>query len=708
MDERLDVEAALAQAHRLQRVSQQLAEARNPQQVLDAVASSGVEAAGARAGLIALLDPTGRELELVASRGYGDASIREWLRFPVSAELPLANAVRRRAPLFIRSRQERDELFPGLSNRFHEGNALACLPLVVEGRAIGALGLSFEGEEVFDEERRRFKIALAHQVAQALERTRLYQAERELRRRMTFLARAGYLLSSSLDYRETLTQLAQLAVPQLADWCSVDMLSEDGTRIERLAVAHVDPAMVAWAEELGERYPPRMDSEHGVAQLLRTQEPQFVPEISDELLVAATEGAPGALEILRRLRLRSAISVPLVARGRALGGLTLIRSDTDRRYSEDDLELALDLARRAAQAVDNALLFREAQRQADASRALAHVADAVVLLDQRGEIRHWNPAAERLTGLRASDVLGRPAAELIEGWHQLVERVAAGSDAPREALPLPTPAGERWVSVRAIAFDQGVVYALRDVTSERELERVRSDFVATASHELRTPLSAIYGAIRTLRRDDIAMPSEQRAVFLEMIESQAERLRGIVAQLLVAGQVDAGSISMQLQPVAVDDVVKDVVDAARVVAAPSIELEHMVEPKLAILADRDLLRQVLSNLVDNAIKYSPDGGEVQVRAQPSGRSIAITVSDQGLGIPAELQTRIFEKFFRIDPALSRGIGGSGLGLYIANELTRRMGGRLTVSSRLGAGSTFALELPRARSRPARLRPCARR
>ncbi|HKT45187.1 MAG TPA: ATP-binding protein [Gaiellaceae bacterium] len=687
-----NVEEALALAHRLQVVSERLAEARSPQQVLDAVLSTGLEAAGASRGLIALLDASGEFLEIEAWLGYRDSTMEQWERFALRDDLPLSHAVMRGEPVFLHSQRERDELYPKLVGRSDEGNALTCLPLIVEGRAIGGLALSFDRDEEFSAERRRFKVALAHQVAQALERTRLFEAEELLGRRMAFLAEAGYLLSSSLDYRETLAQLARLVVPDLADWCSVDMLSEDGTAIERLAVAHVEPDMVRWAQELGDRYPPDPDSPYGVPAVLRSLEPQFTPVIDDELLVTASAGDEELLEILRRLELRSAITVPLVARGRALGAFSLVRSAGSPAYTQTDLDLAVQLALHAAQAVDNALLLRQAQREGDAARALAYVADGVVLVDELGTIRHWNPAAGRMTGIAPSDAVGRRS-DALPGWRELVAGVAVAEGAPIAVLPFSVTGTERWIAVRAAGFAQGVVYALRDVTADRELERLRSEFVATASHELRTPLAAVYGAIRSLRRTDVEMPGEQRELFLAMIESETERLRVLVDQLLIAGRLDAGAVEVFVRTFDVAEILEEVVHAARMTAPPSTTFEIAVAGRIDLTADRDLLRQVLGNLVENAVKYSPSGGIVGLAAREDARGITISVSDQGVGIPPDLQTRIFEKFFRVDPAQRSGVGGTGLGLYIAAELTQQMGARLTVDSTPGAGSTFTISFP---------------
>jgi signal transduction histidine kinase len=247
-----------------------------------------------------------------------------------------------------------------------------------------------------------------------------------------------------------------------------------------------------------------------------------------------------------------------------------------------------------------------------------------------------------------------------------------------------------------VSFDQGFVYTFRDVTADRELERMRSDFVATTSHELRTPLAAIYGAIRTVRRSDISLPDDQREVFLDMIEHEAEHLRTICDQLLTAGRLDAGDLSASLEPVDVVSLVRRVVATAEVGVARATVLRLAADHEsLYALADEDMLRQVLANLVDNAVKYSPDGGEIQIRACASDRRIEIAVEDGGIGIPHDAQARIFEKFFRVDANLNRGVGGAGLGLYIARELTEQMDGRLTLRSVEGRGSIFEVELPAA-------------
>jgi signal transduction histidine kinase/GAF domain-containing protein len=683
-------------ARRLQRVAELLAEAVTPQEVLEAILTEGVRAAEARAGAIGVLSDDGKSIELLAQHGYQGSVMEDWIRFPVAAELPMSQVVRTGEPLFISTLSERNELFPGLTQLGQDGSSLAVLPLAVEGRVFGGMALSFADEVEFDTERREMKVALARQASQALARSRLYAQEQSRRERMTFLAEASDLLSSSLDYQRTLRRLTHLAVPGLADWCAIDIAGENG-EIERLAVAHQDPEKVRWAYELQERYPPNPDDPHGVPQVLRSGEPEFFPQIPDEILEQAIGDDDELRRIVDELGLRSTICVPLTARGRTLGALTLIAAETHPPYTEVDFELALELARRAAVAVDNARLYGEAEKGANAAQALAYVADGVVLLDGGRVVLHWNPAAAAITGVDEAHALGKPVEEVVPAWAALTSHVplaAPGGPGERPVtVPLVLGGRELWVAVSAVDFGEGTVYALRDVTDEHALEKTRSDFVATASHELRTPLAAVYGAVRTLRRTDVQLSNEDRAAFLDMIESESLRLSNIVDQILLAGQLDAGAVELNLAECSPAEIAAGVIESASVHLPQGISLDLSADGAQSIVCDENKLRQVLVNLLDNAIKYSPDGGAVLIRLERDGAGCLIEVADEGLGIPSSEREKIFEKFYRLDPQQTQGVGGSGLGLYICRELVERMDGRLSVESEPGVGSRFTVALP---------------
>ena len=327
---------------------------------------------------------------------------------------------------------------------------------------------------------------------------------------------------------------------------------------------------------------------------------------------------------------------------------------------------------------------RQAEEAGDAARALAHVGDAVVLLDTRGSLRYWNPIAGDLFGLERGD----ERSDSLDGT--LAEFVGAGM-APR---PVKLAGGQRWLTCADSTFEDGRLLVFRDVTDEQRLERLRSDLVATAAHELRTPLAAVYGAVRTLRHQGQPLTPEMSARFLEMIESESERLRIVMDQLLVSAQLDSSDLRLDRQPVDVGQLCESIVASVNTGKPLDIELDvEQPETDVVFEADPDRLRQVVANLVDNAIKYSPGGGRIELRIAANGDTGTLAISDHGLGIPVEEQDRIFERFYRLDPAMTRGIGGSGLGLYISRQLVQQMGGTLTVNSQHGTGSTFTITLP---------------
>ena len=592
----------------------------------------------------------------------------------------------------------KDDNFPRAPAANEAGlHAAICFPLLSQQVLLGVIEFLSSAIGQLDERLLEALASIGTQVAQALERARLYEAERLLRERFSFLAEAGRLLASSLDYRRTLSRLAELAVPKLADWCSIDVLGEQGT-IERLAVTHPDPAKLQLVQELRAHDPPKQDALFGLAKVLRSGEPEFLPELGERLLAAATAGDKRLLQILRGLGLRSAICVPLVARGRVLGALTLVSAESGRRYTRFDLELAQQLARRAAAAVDNALLFQAAEQGARAAQALAYVAEAVILLDSAGTVRYWNPAATALTGIAETSALGLKAKALIPGWDE-IEHQLQGDARSVDTAPLTIPVNlrgeERWLAISCSRFAEGSVFALRDVSDEQALEQARSELIATASHELRTPTAAVYGAARTLLREDIELSTGERLAFLKVIETESERLARIVNQILLTGQLEEGQLQLASEACDLARIVTDAVEAATRERPDRPRIQLRASKTLPMVrCDENRFRQVLGNLLENAIKYSPDGGAIEVRLRARRDSaVVLEVADHGIGIPASQHERIFEKFHRLDPTQTRGVGGTGLGLYITRELVKRMGGRISLRSQPGTGTTFKVELP---------------
>ena len=411
------------------------------------------------------------------------------------------------------------------------------------------------------------------------------------------------------------------------------------------------------------------------------------------------QGSPGV---------QAAMMMPVKHEGQVVGVVQLMNADAE--YDQEQLELAEGLIGLMGAAARNARLHETAQAEAaararaeataaereHAARVLDAVGDGVFLLDDDGLIRFWNRAAELVTRKPGDSVWGRPATEVFGRWEQLTEQipVSEGSAPARPVtLPVEVEGRELWLSFVAVRSATGCVYAFRDFTVERRLDEAKSEFVATVSHELRTPMTAVLGAAKTLMRDDIELSPERRRQLLEMIGAQGTRLTKIAEDVLIASRLDRDELRLERDHVDMAELVHTAVEHMREYAPETISLTARTANGGPALGDRSRIEQVLVNLIDNAIKYSPNGGEVSVSTAASGEGVRVEVRDQGIGIPTAEQGSIFEKFYRVEGQQVRA--GTGLGLYICRELVRRMGGTIGVESSPGAGSTFYFELPRA-------------
>jgi two-component system, OmpR family, phosphate regulon sensor histidine kinase PhoR len=380
----------------------------------------------------------------------------------------------------------------------------------------------------------------------------------------------------------------------------------------------------------------------------------------------------------------------------------------DERFDEAEAALLEAVAASIAHALERLRLaeerdrlYQQAREQAQAARVIGSIADGVVLVDDAGVVQLWNPAAEAITGLPHEAVVGCALGETIPGWSPVADSLRAVSDpasssARATTVPLDVAGRELWLSIRAVRFAEGTVYAFHDLTEERRLEQLKADFIATVSHELRTPLAAVHGAAKTLLRGDVDLGHDVSRQLLVLVSEQSDRLARMVEDILLASRLESPELELATESVDAGDLAADAIAAARVQAGEQLALELAVEPSVPpVAADRDKLRQVLVNLVGNAVKYSPAGGRIDVEVKADDGQVAVVVRDEGLGIAPSEQSLIFEKFYRADANMTRGVSGSGLGLYISRELVHRMGGTISVASEPGEGSTFVVTLPAA-------------
>jgi PAS domain S-box-containing protein len=412
--------------------------------------------------------------------------------------------------------------------------------------------------------------------------TQRKQAEEERR----FLTEASNVLATSLDFETTLRTVSKLAVPHLADWCSIHAINSDGS-IRQVAVAYGNPVKETLAMDPEDDHPLDLSRPMAVVKVIETGKPEIISDISVMEFIA---GDAEERKVMQVPTPRSAMVVPLLARRRALGVITLISAESGRRYDASDLSLAEDLGRRAALAVDNAWLYHEAQ----------------------------------------------------------------------EAIHL------------------------------------REEFLSIASHELKTPLTTIKAYTQLLARR-LHPPDIDTARLTDLtgqLQDQVNRLETLVADLLDASRSQQGRLEIHPEEIDLVGLARQVLD--RFEHAPERTVKHRLgldaPDDVEGVWDRDRLDQVLTNLISNALKYSPEGGDVIVRIRRIDQSVELAVSDQGVGIPVDEQSRLFQPFMRGGSVHSR-VSGTGLGLYITSQIVERHGGTIGVKSAPGVGTTFTVRLP---------------
>jgi two-component system phosphate regulon sensor histidine kinase PhoR len=341
--------------------------------------------------------------------------------------------------------------------------------------------------------------------------------------------------------------------------------------------------------------------------------------------------------------------------------------------------------------------------RAKVAAMLDSMVEGVIALDQQGRIFLMNPGARSIFGLRREPVEGRPLLEVVrhKPLLDLVEgcRARGVGEQFRGEVELGPPV-ERTLDVHAtvVAFAanrSGVLLVLHDITELRRLERVRTEFVANVSHELRTPLTSIRGYLETLLDGALEEPGNARR-FLEVVHTHAGRLSRLVDDLLQLSDLETGKVALKPAPVILHAVAEDVLAIFEQQAAQQqLALCNQVPPGLCVQADRDRLIQILVNLVDNAVKYTPAGGQVVMGAAGREGQAEVSVRDTGSGIPSTDLPRLTERFYRVDKARSRQLGGTGLGLAIVKHLVQAQGGELRIESELGKGTSVRFTLPAA-------------
>ena len=666
------------------RIAAVLSEPLSEQETLDAVAQAAAEALGGDSA--AVLRSAGSELELAGGYELSDG-LAAHLRESASE---LALCARGGKVLASRRLREDDRFGDGLgvAAAAADRGSLLAVPLQQPGgEGAGLVLVFFRGERAFDDGQLELAAQVAAAARGALERSDLYERERRSRHLAQRLAQSGRELAGELDPDNVLDQVVRFAVRLLrSDGASVRMLEGDEVVVRATAgpggtdAIDTSAPSTAWL----------------VGDIVQTRATRSIADVgvdprvgeADPMLAAGYAGYLG---------------VPMIGPEESAHGILAVYSTRPREWREEEAEALLALAATATAARVNAELYQGVSHEQQRGEAiLANVADGIVAVDRVGKVVLWNPAAERVTGVSQAEALGKTPTEALGRPLDATGGALGGS----RLLPIRRGAEEVWLSLsEAVMTDPagavaGRIYAFRDISAERSVEQMKSDFVSTVSHELRTPLTSIYGFAETLLRQDVLFGDEERSTFLRYIASESERLTSIVDRLLSVAQLDTGAMTVQLAETDVGAVVSEAVRSAQGADGQNGHrfVVDLADEPLAAEADREKLGQVLAHLLDNAVRYSPAGGTVTVAARRRDDAVEVSVEDEGVGIPHAEQERIFRKFYRGDAAAGAvGAGAAGLGLFLAEGLVTAMGGRIRVDSGEGRGSTFVLELRAAES-----------
>jgi PAS domain S-box-containing protein len=673
------------------RVAEVLGSTLSLSETLDALAQAACEALGGSAALV--FEPQGAERLALA----GAYELPEEIRRRIDEGLPGSFC-----PLSTSSGEERvlsssvlaeDERFdPSVRELFAAAGygSLLCAPVAGTRGQTNTVVVLFAGARTFSDDDLALARHLTGAARGALERSELFEDERRARTFSQRLARIGALLATNLDADVVLQEVAQEAPLLLEADAAVIRLMERDELVVRTTDGPGTANLVGNSSSSGA----------GIAGI--------VAQSRSPLAVENARHEPRFVrgDWLLERDMTACVAVPMSAHRGGLYGVLAVYSRVPRAWREDEIQSLVALAGTASASVANADLYQRVAEEKERSEAiLANIADGIVAVDREERIVLWNAMAEQITGVPASEALGRRVPEVLQ------RDLAGDSDQPAGERPVRIFRGgkEVWLSLTyAVMLDPaetvaGRVFAFRDVSNERMVEQMKSDFVATVSHELRTPLTSIYGFAETLMRADVEFSESERTTFLGYIASESERLIRIVDDLLNVARLEAGALGLALASTDVGEVARESLAHVDEHGSNSHSFSVEVEPgALFVRADREKLTQIFDNLVDNAVKFSPEGGAITIVARRRTDTAEISIIDEGLGISRADQQRIFRKFYRTEDVARAGVQGTGLGLFLARGLVVAMGGRIWVDSQEGQGSSFTFELPLAESDQSRL------
>jgi signal transduction histidine kinase/ActR/RegA family two-component response regulator/transcriptional regulator with GAF, ATPase, and Fis domain len=688
-------------------LTSRLSEPLSLEEIARVVVDQAQAAAGARTVLMWSVDDPPTHATLVRFVGVSSAvAIERYQRLPLEPWLPMGDAILRREPLFFESRADYRDRY---SIAEEKGRSLpfgdisyACLPLVVHGRAIGGFSVMFEAPRVFDQDERMFLTVFAHHAAQALERANLFVQDRAARKRSEQFSELTAALSSAV----TVVEIARVA-------------TRIGAEGLELATA------IVWS--LDEKGDLRLLASHG-AHEPAIESFRQVPASSELTLARAIrerttvhlEGDEADDAMGRALGFRSYGAIPLVREDRVLGVIAFGAGE-HRHFDTRERAFMRFVAEHCADAIARARLYDDARQMEHRLMSVlerlpigvlvSRAPDSSLVFANDALARIWRTdkfptdSEERCRMLKAMYPDGRPmpreaspvlralAGEIVEGVESRIER-RDGTIGSVRVSATPVRRSDGTVEL-AVATFVDITVEKEALAAADDAGRAKDEFLAMLGHELRNPLAPIVTALHLMRMRGAGNLERERGV----IERQVNHLMRLVDDMLDVSRAARGSLRLERLPVEISAIVADAIE----LAGPLVEERHqkltVSVPKvgLAVDADRGRLTQVVTNLLNNAAKYTPTGGQITLSARADGDHVSLEVADNGRGIAPDLLPRVFEAFTQGRQGLDRKTGGLGLGLAIARQLI--VGHEGTIEARSagpGRGTVIVVRLPCAR------------
>jgi len=506
----------------------------------------------------------------------------------------------------------------------------------------------------------------------------LVQANRQLGRRvkeLKILYGIGKSVTSLLDLEKLLARVVEAAVYITgAEECFLMLVDEDTGEL-----------YIRAAQGLKERYPQslKLRVEDSIADgVVRTGEAVMI-------------GSPASEKDIRTAYLvKALLSAPLKTKDKVIGVLSVDNKTSDKTFTDNDLYLLSALADYAATAIENAQLFTAVKSErSKLETIIGSTEDAVIITDSETRVLLLNKAARRAFGIESAEVTNKPIAQVVKNESLIYLFIRSIDDSQIQRGEIPLEDG-RTLNANLTPIP-GVGYAavMQDITYLKELDRMKSEFVSNVSHDLRSPLTTIKGFVQLLPKAGPLTPLQQE--FSAKVLKGVDNITELIGDLLDLGKIEAG-VGLEMDICQLEAIINKTVEELRSQAeAKRQRLDVELTPQLSPVLGNDLrLGQVVANLVGNAIKYTPEGGLISVRASNDNGQIMVSVQDTGFGIPPTDQPYIFDKFYRVESEETDDISGTGLGLAIVKSVIERHNGRVWVESEPGVGSTFTFILPK--------------